>query len=422
MSSSVNEVIAAVWRIESVRIVAALTRYVGDFARAEDLAQDALAEALTKWPEQGVPDNPGAWLTAVAKRRAIDLWRRQERHDERLRELGRQLELAQAFSGEFAVEPDEISDDVLRLICLACHPVLSREAQVALTLRVVGGLRTEEIARAFLVPTATIQQRIVRAKKTLTEAGVVFETPTATELVERLASVLSVLYLIFTEGHAATAGEDWMRPDLSREALRLTRAVAAAVPGEPEVHGLLALLELTAARFPARTGSDGKPVLLEDQDRRRWDRGAIARGRAALARVDALGRGRGAYALQAGIAEQHDIAASAASTDWTQIVRLYDGLLALNPSPVVELNRAVAVSLAEGPEAALEIVDRLAGIKKLASWHLIPAVRGELLLRLGRDDEARAELTRAAELTANAQERAVLLASRQLGTGRGRAG
>lgn len=422
MSSSVNEVIAAVWRIESVRIVAALTRYVGDFARAEDLAQDALAEALTKWPEQGVPDNPGAWLTAVAKRRAIDLWRRQERHDERLRELGRQLELAQAFSGEFAVEPDEISDDVLRLICLACHPVLSREAQVALTLRVVGGLRTEEIARAFLVPTATIQQRIVRAKKTLTEAGVVFETPTATELVERLASVLSVLYLIFTEGHAATAGEDWMRPDLSREALRLTRAVAAAVPGEPEVHGLLALLELTAARFPARTGSDGKPVLLEDQDRRRWDRGAIARGRAALARVDALGRGRGAYALQAGIAEQHDIAASAASTDWTQIVRLYDGLLALNPSPLVELNRAVAVSLAEGPEAALEIVDRLAGIKKLASWHLIPAVRGELLLRLGRDDEARAELTRAAELTANAQERAVLLASRQLGTGRGRAG
>ncbi|BDZ55575.1 hypothetical protein GCM10025870_26480 [Agromyces marinus] len=312
--------VAAVWRIESARIVATLTRTVGDFALAEDLAQDALAEALAQWPASGIPSNPGAWLTTVAKRRAIDGWRRRERYDERLAAIAHDLERERAeatdATGELPYDPDAIDDDVLRLVFVSCHPVLSREARVALTLRVVGGLSTEEIARAFLVPVSTVQQRIVRAKKTLGEAGVPFEVPPREEFAARLGTVLGVLYLIFNEGHSASAGPDLMRPELGREALRLGRVLTALVPREPEAHGLVALMELTAARFPARIDANGDPVLLEDQDRLRWDRSAITRGRAALARADAIGRGRGPYALQAAIAEQHAVAASVAETDW----------------------------------------------------------------------------------------------------------
>lgn len=403
--------IAAVWRIESARIVATLTRMVSDFALAEDLAQEALADALEQWPAQGVPQNPGAWLTAVAKRKAIDGWRRRERYDERLAAIAHDVEAEQAeAAAEAPYDPDRIDDDVLRLLFVACHPVLSREARVALTLRVVGGLTSEEIARAFLVPTSTVQQRVVRAKKTLGDAGVAFEVPSRDELPARLDAVLGVLYLIFNEGYAASAGDDWMRPELSREALRLARVVAALLPREPEVHGLVALMELTAARFPARVDRDGEPILLADQDRARWDRSAILRGREALARADALGRGRGAYALQAAIALEHDLAPSVEDTDWAAIVAVYDALARLAPSPVVELNRAVAVSMAEGPAAGLALVDGLTGDKRLALSHLLPSVRGELLARLDRDDEARAEFELAASRAENARERAVLLA------------
>ncbi|QMU97467.1 RNA polymerase sigma factor [Microbacterium esteraromaticum] len=404
---SAGRAVAAVWRIESARIIATLTRLTGDFALAEDLAQDALAEALVQWPAAGVPANPGAWLTAVAKRRAIDSWRRRARYDERVAAVAHDLEREQALEAE-PWDPDAIDDDVLRLLFIACHPVLSREAQVALTLRVIGGLTTEQIGRAFLVPVATVQQRIVRAKKTLSAAHVPFELPPREEHGARVGAVLAVLYLIFNEAHSASSGEDWLRPDLGREATRLARVLAQLLPGEPEVHGLLALMELTAARFPARTDANGEPVLLADQDRRRWDRSAIARGRAALARVDALGRGRGGYALQASIAECHAVAESVDATDWQHIVLLYEALGQLTPSPVIELNRAAAVAMATGPASALQIIDRLVESGTLRGYHLLPATRAEMLLRLGRHDEARSEFRVAAGLAGNARERSIL--------------
>lgn len=400
--------VAAVWRIESARIVATLTRLVGDFGLAEDLAQEALVDALRQWPADGVPRNAAAWLTAVAKRKAVDGWRRRERLDERLALLAHDLEREQAESSELPWDPDAVDDDVLRLIFIACHPVLSKEAQVALTLRVVGGLSSEEIARAFLVPTATVQQRIVRAKKTLAAAGAPFEVPPREEHAQRLGAVLGVLYLIFNEAHAASSGPEWMRPELSDEAIRLGRVLVALMPREPEVHGLLALMELTAARFPARVDGDGEPVLLADQDRRRWDRSRIARGRAALARVDGLGRGRGVYALQAAIAECHAVAASVDDTDWDRIVLLYEALGRLAPSPVVELNRAAAVAMATGPASALRIIDELAASGALRGYHLLPATRAELLRRLGREEEARSEFAVAAGIAGNDRERALL--------------
>jgi RNA polymerase sigma factor (sigma-70 family) len=403
--------VAAVWRIESAKIIATLTRVTGDFALAEDLAQEALAEALEQWPQAGLPRNAAAWLTAVAKRRAIDGWRRQQRHDDRIVDLARELAREQDAASDVPPwDPDAIDDDVLRLIFIACHPVLSRDARVALTLRVVGGLGSDEIARAFLVPVATVQQRIVRAKKTLGAARAAFALPPREEFAPRLGAVLGVLYLIFNEAHTASRGEDLMRPDLGREAVRLTRILAGLVPREPEVHGLLALMELTAARFPARIDRDGEPVLLDDQDRTRWGRGAITRGRAALARVDAIGRGRGGYALQASIAECHAVAASVDQTDWDRIVMLYEALGRLTPSPVIELNRAAAVAMATGPASALRIVDGLVAAGQLRGYHLLPATRGELLLRLGRDDEARAEFAAAALLAGNERERALLQA------------
>lgn len=405
----VERIVAAVWRIESAKIVATLTRMVGDFGLAEDLAQDAVLEALRQWPAEGVPRNPAAWLTAVAKRRAIDGWRRQERYDDRIATLAHDLEREQADAMDADPwDPDAIDDDVLRLIFISCHPVLSREASVVLTLRVVGGLTSEEIARAFVVPTATVQQRIVRAKKTLGAAKVPFEVPGREEYPERIAAVLGVVYLVFNEGHAASSGADWMRPELSHEAIRLTRVLAALVPRERDAHGLLALMELTAARFPARVDAHGEPILLADQDRSRWDRGRISRGRAALERADAIGRGRGAYGLQAAIAECHAVAASVDDTDWERIVLLYEALGRLAPSPVVELNRAAAVAMATGPASALRIIDALADSGALAGYHLLPATRGEMLLRLGRDEEARSEFEAAARLAGNDRERALL--------------
>jgi predicted RNA polymerase sigma factor len=411
-----REAVAAVWRIESARITGALARYAGDFALAEDLAQEALAEALVTWPREGVPRNPAGWLLAVGKRRAVDAFRRRSALDDRYAALARDLGEGGATSGGGAVEeagdvlwdPDRIDDDVLALVFTACHPVLSREARVALTLRVVGGLTSDEIARAFLVPTATVQARITRAKKALGAARVPFEVPPAAERARRLGSVLSVVYLIFTEGASATSGDRLIRFDLAGEAQRLARVLARLVPEEPEVHGLLALLELTAARFPARTGPDGEPVLLEQQDRRRWDRAAIRRGRAALAVAGRVGRGLGAYGLQAAIAECHATAPSVAETDWERVVLLYEALGRLAPSPVVDLNRAVAVSMARGPAAALPIVDGLAESGALANSHLLPGVRGELLSRLGRVEQARVELERAARLCGNERERQVL--------------
>ncbi|HET6673516.1 MAG TPA: RNA polymerase sigma factor [Agromyces sp.] len=411
-SESARRAVEAVWRIESARIIATLTRAVGDFGLAEDLAQEALVDALAQWPETGVPRNPGAWLTTVAKRKAIDGWRRRGRYDERLAVIAHDLEQEQAeatdVSGALPWDPDRIDDDVLRLVFVSCHPVLSREARVALTLRVVGGLSSEEIARAFLVPTATVQQRIVRAKKTLAAAKVPFEVPDRAEFGDRLGGVLGVLYLVFNEGYTASSGEDWMRPELSREAIRLGRVLAELMPAEPEVHGLVALMELTAARFPARVDAKGDPVLLADQDRTKWDRSRISRGRAALARADAIGRGRGAYALQAAISECHAVAASVDETDWDRIVVLYEALGRLAPSPVVELNRAAAVAMATGPASALWIVDQLVDGGALAGYHLLPATRGELLLRLGRADEARAEFAVAARLAGNDRERTAL--------------
>ena len=409
-AASARRTVEAVWRIESARIVATLTRAVGDFGLAEDLTQEALLDALTQWPVGGVPVNPGAWLTAAAKRKAIDLWRRRERLDQRLSAIAARLEEEQRLQpAPPPWDPDAIDDDVLRLVFVACHPVLAREAQIALTLRVVGGLSSEEVARAFMVPTATIQQRIVRAKRTLAAAHVPFEVPPHDEHSARLDSVLSVVYLIFNEGYAATSGTDWMRPELAQEALRLGRVLAALLPGESEVHGLLALMELQASRFGARTTRTGEPIMLADQNRTRWDRGQIERGRAALRHCDRVGRGRGPYALQAAIAEQHAIAPSAADTDWDAIVVIYEALGRIAPSSVVELNRAVAVSMATGPAAALTMVDELTVSGTLAGYPLLPGVRGELLLRLGRRTEARAEFELAARLTANDRERGVLL-------------
>ncbi|PXY26953.1 RNA polymerase sigma factor [Prauserella muralis] len=412
-----REAVAAVWRIESARIVGALARYTGDFALAEDLAQEALAEALVNWPRDGIPRSPAGWLLAVGRRRAIDTFRRRSALDERYAALAHNLGEGGAATGSAPAapagedvlwDPDEIDDDVLALMFISCHPVLSREARVALTLRVVGGLTSDEIAKAFLVPTATVQARITRAKKTLGAARVPFAVPPPEERAERLGSVLNVIYVIFTEGSSASSGDDLIRLDLASQAQGLARVLSRLMPGEPEVHGLLALLELTAARFPARTGPDGEPVLLEHQDRRRWDRAAIRRGRAALARAERAGRGLGAYGLQAAIAECHAVAESVEATNWDRIVLLYEALGRLAPSPVVEVNRAVAVSMARGPSAALSIVDELMAGGALANSHLLPSVRGELLIRLGRGDEARTELNRAVELCGNERERSVL--------------
>jgi RNA polymerase sigma factor (sigma-70 family) len=402
--SDVARRIAAIWRIEGARVTATLARLTGDVGLAEDLAQDAVADALAQWPGTGVPDNPGAWLTAVAKRKAIDSWRRRSALDERYQVIARDLE----ETSDADWQP--IPDDLLRLIFAACHPVLSREAQVALTLRVVASLTTEEIARMFLVPVATIQQRIVRAKKTLAAARVPFEVPDPSEWPARLGAVLGVVYLVYTEGYSATSGDRWVRHDLAAEALRLGRVLAALLPREPEAHGLVALMELQSSRFAAREAPDGTPVLLADQDRTRWDRAQIARGIAALERVDALGRGRGNYALQAAIARCHAVAPSVEATDWDEVVVLYEALGRLAPSPVVELNRAIAVSMATGPANALRIVDDLAAGGVLRGSHLLPSVRGELLARLGRTEEARAELLEAARLAVNDREAGVLRA------------
>jgi RNA polymerase sigma factor (sigma-70 family) len=395
-----------VWRKESARIVGALARYTGDFALAEDLAQEALAEALVSWAVDGIPDQPTGWLLTVGRRRAIDAFRRRSARDERYALLARDLDDSHA-GPDALFDPDAIDDDVLALIFTACHPVLAKEARIALTLRVVGGLGSDEIASAFLVPVATVQARITRAKKTLAAARVPFEVPDAAGRAERLGSVLQVIYLIFTEGSSATTGEDWIRSDLATEARRLARMLLRVDP-EPEAFGLLALLELTAARFPARVGPDGRAVLLEDQDRGLWDRSAIVRGRAALAQAGAAGRGLGAYGLQASIAECHAVAPSVAETDWQRIVILYEALERLTPSPVIELNRAVAVAMASGPADALEIVDGILSRGDLAGSHLPHAVRGELLTRLRRPDAARVALERAVELCGNASERRVL--------------
>ncbi|MEU2428779.1 RNA polymerase sigma factor [Streptomyces sp. NPDC007861] len=407
--------VATVFRIESARIIAAVARIVRDIGIAEELAQDALVAALEQWPESGVPDNPGAWLMATAKHRAIDLVRRRDTYARKLAEMGRDLETAAAAyepdPADLVSGPDDIDDDLLRLVFTACHPVLSAEARIALTLRMLGGLTTEEIARAFLVPEPTVAQRIVRAKRTLAKASVPFEVPYGAGRAERLSSVLDVIYLIFNEGYAATAGDDWLRPGLCEDALRLARVLAALMPKEPEVHGLAALLELQASRTAARTGPDGAPVLLADQNRRRWNQLLVRRGFAALARAHATaGDAPGPYALQAAIAACHAQAVTYEDTDWTTIAALYARLDAVAPSPVVEVNRAVAVSMTEGPAAALAIVDGVAAEPALKDYHLLPSVRGDLLARLGRTAEARAEFERAASLARNARERELLLA------------
>jgi RNA polymerase sigma factor (sigma-70 family) len=407
---ALRRVVDAVWRMESARLVSALTRVTGNVGLAEDLTQDALVAALESWGTDGVPARPGAWLMTVAKRRAIDQFRRTERLTHRTAALGRALAAAESAEPDWAAALDErVTDDVLRLVFIACHPVLSPDARVALTLRLVGGLTTGEIARAFLLSESTLAQRIVRAKRTLTAARVPFEMPVGEELTARLSSVLEVLYLVFNEGYSATAGEDLVRPALCQEAIRLGRVLAELTPDEPEVHGLVALCELQASRLRARSGPDGQPVLLADQDRSRWDGLLVARGLAGLARAQDAGRPLGRYGLQAAIAACHARARTAAETDWVQISALYDALAQLWPSPVVELNRAVAVSMAYGPAAALEIVDRLTTEPLLRSYHLLPSVRGDLLDRLGRRAEASAEFTRAAALTSNRRERSVLL-------------
>jgi RNA polymerase sigma-70 factor, ECF subfamily len=412
-ASETHRAITAVWRIESARLIAGLTRMVRDVGLAEDLAQEALVAALERWPQSGIPERPGAWLMATAKHRAIDQLRRTKLLERKHEELGRELELERelAMPDLEAALDDDIGDDLLRLVFISCHPVLSTEARVALTLRLLGGLTTEEIARAFLVPDATIAQRIVRAKRTLAEKQVPFEVPRGAERTDRLSSVLEVIYLIFNEGYAATAGDDWMRPALCEDALRLGRILAELVPQEPEVHGLVALMEIQASRSPARIGPGGEPVLLLDQDRRRWDQVLVRRGLAALERAEALHGGvRGPYALQAAIAACHARARTPADTDWPRIAALYGALAQLVPSPVVELNRAVAVAMASGPAAGLELVDALTAEPSLRSYHLLPSVRGDLLAKLGRFDEARAECERAASLTRNARERELLLA------------
>ena len=405
------DAIDAVWRIESARLIAGLARFVGDIGVAEDLAQDALVAALEQWPESGVPDNPGAWLMATAKHRAIDHLRRGKMRDRKHEHLGRELEERQV-SPEAALAAaidDHVGDDLLSLIFTACHPVLPTEARVALTLRLLGGLTTDEIARAFLVSKATIQQRIVRAKRTLAAARVPFEVPRGAELTARLGSVLEVIYLVFNEGYSATAGDDWVRPALCEDALRLGRILAELAPDAAEVHGLVALLEIQASRLRARVSPAGEPILLLDQDRGRWDHLLIGRGLAALERAEAVGGASGPYTLQAAIAACHARARTAAETDWTRIVALYDALAQLMPSPVVELNRAVALGMAFGPAAGLEVVDSLTTDPALAGYHLLPSVRGDLLAKLGRFDEARAEFARAAALTQNVRERDLLL-------------
>ncbi|HEX2160742.1 MAG TPA: RNA polymerase sigma factor [Thermoleophilaceae bacterium] len=409
--SDATHSIDAVWRIESPRLIAGLARMTGDVGVAEDLAQDTLVAALERWPRSGVPDNPGAWLMATAKHRAIDLFRRNERLARKQEEIARDVGLQMAMDGADldAALDDEIGDDLLALIFTCCHPVLSTDARVALTLRLLGGLTTDEIARAFLVAESTVAQRIVRAKRTLGAAKVPFEVPRGDELAQRLPSVLEVVYLVFNEGYAATAGGDWTRPGLCSDALRLGRILAGLTPKEPEVHGLLALMEIQASRLGARSGPGGVPVLLLDQDRSRWDPLLIRRGLAALDRARQLGGGLGPYALQAAIAACHARARTPEETDWTTIAALYDALAQLAPSPVVELNRAVAVGMAFGPEAGLALADQLADAPALERYHLLPAVRGDLLAKLGRHDEARVEFERAAALTENARERALLL-------------
>ncbi len=410
-STDTHRAIDAVWRIESARIIAGLTRIVRDVGLAEELAQDALVAALDQWPKSGIPDNPGAWIMATAKHRAIDIFRRNKLLERKHEELGRELQAQQemAVPNFDAALDDDIGDDLLRLVFVSCHPVLSTEARVALTLRLLGGLTTQEIARAFLVPEPTVAQRIVRAKRTLTEARVPFEVPGAPDLAARLSSVLEVIYLIFNEGYSATVGEDWMRPALCEDALRLGRILAELVPNEPEVHGLVALMEIQASRSGARTGPSGEPILLLEQDRARWDQLLIHRGLAALERAEQLGGTHGTYALQAAIAACHARARAAAETDWRRIAALYDALGQLMPSPIVELNRAVALAMAFGPAAGLELIDTLASEPSLRAYHLLPSVRGDFLFKLGRFTEAQAEFERAASLTRNARERELLL-------------
>jgi len=410
VATDTHRAIDAVWRIESPRLVAGLTRIVRDVGLAEDLAQDALVAALEQWPESGIPDNPGAWLMATAKHRAIDHFRRNARLERKHEELGREFEKKEMTVPDFdAALDDDFGDDLLRLIFISCHPVLSTKARVALTLRLLGGLTTDEIARAFLVPEPTIAQRIVRAKRTLAEKRVPFEVPRPAELTGRLSSVLEVIYLIFNEGYSATTGEDWMRPALCEEALRLGRILAELAPQEPEVHGLVALMEIQASRSRARVGPSGEPILLFDQNRAHWDQLLIRRGLAALTHVEKLGCAQGQYVLQAEIAACHARARTPEETNWPRIVTLYAALAQLAPSPVVELNRAVAVAVAFGPAAGLELVDALTAERSLENYHLLPSVRGDLLKKLSRLNEARAEFERAASLTRNARERKLLL-------------
>jgi RNA polymerase sigma factor (sigma-70 family) len=409
-ASDTHRTIHAIWRIESAKVIAGLARMTRDVGLAEELAQDAFVTAVEKWPESGIPDNPGAWLMATAKRRAIDELRRGKMLRVKHQELGRELEGEQEMAPDIdAALDDDIGDDLLRLVFTSCHPVLSTESRVALTLRLLGGLTTDEIARAFLVPEPTIAQRIVRAKRTLSEAQVPFEVPGAADRAARLASVLEVIYLIFNEGYSATAGDDWMRPALCEDALRLGRILAELAPQEPEVHGLVALMEIQASRAAARTGPSGEPILLLEQNRARWDHLLIGRGLAALEKAEGLGGAEGPYALQAAIAACHARARTAEETDWPRIAELYGVLAQRVPSPVVELNRAVAVAMAFGPAAGLQIIDRLAGEPALAGYHLLPSVRGDLLSKLGRWQEAKVEMERAAGLTRNARERELLL-------------
>jgi RNA polymerase sigma factor (sigma-70 family) len=410
-ATDTHRAIDAVWRIESPKLIAGLARIVGDVGLAEDLAQDALVAALERWPESGVPNNPGAWLMATGKHRAIDLLRRRTLLDRKHQQLGYELEAQQetAVPDLDAAIDDHVGDDLLSLMFVSCHPVLSTEARVALTLRLLGGLTTEEIARAFLVPAPTVAQRIVRAKRTLSEAQVPFEVPCGADLDARLSSVLEVIYLVFNEGYSATAGDDWVRPALCEDALRLGRILAALAPEEPEVHGLVALMEIQASRLGARVGPSGEPILLLDQDRGRWDQLLIRRGLAALERAEELSGALGPYGLQAAIAACHARARTPAETDWTRIAALYDALAQRTPSPVVELNRAVAVGMAFGPAAGLELVETLTAEPTLKGYHLLPSIRGDFLAKLGRWDEARAEFERAAWLTGNVRERTLLL-------------
>jgi RNA polymerase sigma-70 factor, ECF subfamily len=408
--TATHQAIDTVFRMESARIIAALTRMLRDVSLAEELAQDALVSALEKWPESGIPDNPGAWLMAAAKHRAIDLWRRRKLLERKHQELGHELqEQEQAVPDFDSALDDHVGDDLLRLIFMSCHPILSREGRTALALRLLGGLTTDEIARAFLITEPTVAQRIFRAKRTLADAHIPFELPPKSELASRLTSVLEIIYLIFNEGYSATAGDDWMRPALCEEALRLGRILAELSPQEPEVHGLVALMEIQASRAPSRTNSSGEPILLLDQNRALWDQLLIRRGLAALDRTNQLSAAPGPYALQAAIGACHARAVTADATDWPRIVSLYEQLASATPSPVIELNRAVAVSMAQGPAAGLALVDALANEPFLQSYHLLPSVRGDLLFKLGRLPEARAAFEQAASLTRNARERTFLL-------------